>query len=97
MPRPRPFPVAGSQAGVFHVVSRVAGRDFVLGEVERDFFTRLVHAYARLLGVEVLTHCTIATTSICCCGCPNGRRRGAGSRRLDSCWRGWRRLWERSR
>lgn len=60
MPRPRPFPVAGSQAGVFHVVSRVAGRDFVLGEVERDFFTRLVHAYARLLGVEVLTHCTMS-------------------------------------
>ena len=60
MPRPRPFPFDGSQTGVFHVVSRVAGREFVLGDEEKEFFTRTLHAYADLLGVEVLTHCTMS-------------------------------------
>ena len=60
MPKPRPFLYADSQAGVFHVVSRAAGREYRLGEEEKEFFTKLVHAYARLLGVEVLTHCTMS-------------------------------------
>lgn len=60
MPRPRLFPFTGSQTGVFHVVSRVAGREFALGDEEKEFFTRILHAYARLLGVEVLTHCTMS-------------------------------------
>ena len=60
MPRPRPFLYPGCQAGVFHVVSRAAGREYRLGEAEKEFFTKLVHAYARLLGVEVLTHCTMS-------------------------------------
>ncbi len=60
MPRPRPFPYTGSQTGVFHVVSRVAGREFALGDEEKEFFTRTLHAYARLLGIEVLTHCTMS-------------------------------------
>jgi hypothetical protein len=51
MPRPRPFPYTGSQTGVFHVVSRVAGREFALGDEEKEFFIRTLHAYARLLGV----------------------------------------------
>ena len=60
MPRPRPFPVTGSQAGVFHIVSRVAGREYRLGDEEKEFFTRTLHAYAELLGVTVLTHCTMS-------------------------------------
>jgi putative transposase len=60
MPRPRPFPYTGSQTGVFHVVSRVVGREFALGDEEKEFFTRTLHAYARLLGIEVLTHCTMS-------------------------------------
>ena len=60
MPRPRPFPYTGSQTGVFHVVSRVAGREFPLGDDEKEFFTRTLHAYAELLGVQVLTHCTMS-------------------------------------
>ena len=59
MPKPRPFPFAGSQSGVFHVVSRVAGREHRLGEEEKEFFTRTLHAYAELLEVQVLTHCTM--------------------------------------
>ena len=60
MPKARPFPATGSQAGVFHVVSRVAGREFRLEDEEKEFFTRTLHAYAALLGVEVLTHCTMS-------------------------------------
>lgn len=60
MPKARPFPFAGSQAGVFHVVSRIAGREFVLGPEEKDFFVRIMRAYEDLLGVEVLTWCIMS-------------------------------------
>jgi putative transposase len=60
MPKSRPFPFPDTQAGVFHVVSRIAAREFLLQEAERDFFTKTVHAYAELLGVQVLTHCTMS-------------------------------------
>ena len=59
MPKARAFPFSDSQAGVFHVVSRIAGREFLLDEAGRDFLTKVVHAYAELLGVQVLTHCTM--------------------------------------
>ena len=56
MPKFRPFSITGSQAGVFHIISRVAGRESRLGDEEKEFFTRALHAYAKLFGVEVLTH-----------------------------------------
>ena len=60
MPKARPFPFPDSEAGVFHVVSRIAGREFLLDETGRDFLTNIVHAYSELLGVQVLTHCTMS-------------------------------------
>ncbi len=60
MPKPRPFLSARSQAGVFHLVSRASGREFRLGEEEKEFLTKTMHAYAVLLGVQVLTHCTMS-------------------------------------
>ena len=60
MPKSRPFPFADSQAEVFHIVSRASGREYRLGDEEKEFFTRVVHAYAALLGVQVLTHCTMS-------------------------------------
>ena len=40
MPKSRPFPFPDSQAGVFHVVSRIAGREFLLGDEEKEFFAK---------------------------------------------------------
>ena len=60
MPKARPFLSASSQAGCFHVVSRASGREYRLGEEEKEFFTKTLHAYAALLGVQVLTHCTMS-------------------------------------
>ncbi|MDB6071329.1 MAG: transposase, partial [Verrucomicrobiales bacterium] len=47
-----------SQAGVFHVMSRIIDRRLLL--VDRDactFFMQILRAYEELLGVEVITHC----------------------------------------
>ena len=46
-----------AQGNHFHVVSRIAGREFLLGENEKRVFHRIMRRIARVAGVEVLTHC----------------------------------------
>ena len=60
MPIARPFLFDGSQAGVFHVVSRIYDRKFLLDDEAKEFFLKVVRAYEDLLGVEVLTHCVMS-------------------------------------
>ena len=48
-------PEVGSQAGVWHVFSRIIERDFLLTDVYKDFLVKVMRAYEDLLGVEVLT------------------------------------------
>ena len=52
----RIFLFEGSQAGVFHVISRFLDRVYHFGDEEsKDQFLKIVRAYVDLLGVEVLT------------------------------------------
>jgi REP element-mobilizing transposase RayT len=60
MPRARPFLFEGSQAGCFHVVSRLIERRYLLDEEGKEVFLRMVRAYEDLLGVEVLTFCIMS-------------------------------------
>ena len=61
MPLPRHFLFPDSQAGVFHVVSRVAGRAYSLEQDEgREEFVKMMRAYEDVCGVEVLTYCVMS-------------------------------------
>jgi REP element-mobilizing transposase RayT len=60
MSRPRAFPFPDSKAGVFHAVSRIAGRLHLIGDEEKAFFIRVMRAYADLLGVRLLTWCVMS-------------------------------------
>ena len=60
MPAARPFLFDGSQAGVFHVVSRIYDRKRLLDDEAKEVFMKMVRAYENLLGVEVLTFCVMS-------------------------------------
>ena len=61
MPASRHFLFPGSQAGVFHVVSRLAGRAYFLQEGDgREEFVKMMRAYEDVCGVEVLTYCVMS-------------------------------------
>jgi REP element-mobilizing transposase RayT len=61
MPAPRSFLFPDSQAGVFHVVSRVVGRAYFLEEANgREEFVKMMRAYGDVCGVEVLTYCVMS-------------------------------------
>ena len=60
MPAARLFLFDASQAGVFHVVSRIYDRKYLLDDEAKEFFLKVVRAYEDLLGVEVLTHCVMS-------------------------------------
>jgi hypothetical protein len=57
MAEPRVFTDADSEAGVYHVVSRVVDRRFVFESAEKEFFVRMMRAVAAFHQVEVLTFC----------------------------------------
>ena len=60
MPAPRPFLFPDSQAGVFHVVSRIYDRKYLLDDEAKEFFMKTVRAYEDLLGAELLTFCIMS-------------------------------------
>jgi REP element-mobilizing transposase RayT len=61
MPSARHFLFTDSQAGVFHVVSRLAGRAYYLEKDNgREEFVKMMRAYEDVCGVEVLTYCVMS-------------------------------------
>ena len=44
----------------YHCVSRVVGREFILGEVEREKFVELMRLYEKLYGLQVMTYCIMS-------------------------------------
>ena len=60
MPAPRPFLFPDSQTRVFHVLSRIYDRKYLLDDKAKEFFMKTVRAYEDLLGVEVLTFCVMS-------------------------------------
>lgn len=57
MRRPRLLAPEGFRHAIYHCVSRVVNREFVFGDREKAQFTLYLRLYARLLGLNVLTHC----------------------------------------
>ena len=45
--------------GIYHVISRVVWREFVLGDEEREYFKGLICRYAAFCGIEVLSYCIV--------------------------------------
>jgi len=48
------------RSAIYHCVSRVAGRDFLFGDEEREQFTRLMRLYEAFCGLRVLSHCVMS-------------------------------------
>jgi REP element-mobilizing transposase RayT len=46
--------------GYYHCISRVVDRAFVLGEEEKEVFTRMMREYERFYGVRVVSHCVMS-------------------------------------
>ncbi len=44
----------------YHCVSRVADREFVLGEIEKEQFRKYVRLYEQFCGVRVVTYCVMS-------------------------------------
>ena len=52
-------PWAESDSAIYHCVSRVVDRQFVLGAKEKDVFVRMMREYEEFCGVQVLSYCVM--------------------------------------
>ncbi|HWB06061.1 MAG TPA: transposase [Verrucomicrobiales bacterium] len=57
MAKPRVFTATGTQAGVYHLVSRIVDRQFRLDAPEKETFARMMRAFAAFHQVQILTYC----------------------------------------
>src|SRR6187551_2515231 len=57
MAKLRVFTASDSQAGVYHLVSRIVDRQFRLDAREKETFARMMRAFAAFHQVEILTFC----------------------------------------
>lgn len=48
-------------AAVYHVIGRVVGGQFLLGEVEKEKLRLMIREHARFAGVEIITHCVMSS------------------------------------
>ena len=53
-------PYAESDSCVYHCISRVIDRQFVLGRKEKDVFVRMMREYEAFCGVRVLSYCVMS-------------------------------------
>ena len=53
-------PNHGEDGGIYHVISRVVWREFILGDEEREYFKGLIRRYAAFCGIEVLSYCIMS-------------------------------------
>ncbi len=44
----------------YHVISRIAGQDYLLGPAEREQFGKMLRRMARFCGIEILTWCCLS-------------------------------------
>lgn len=52
---PKHLPIA-----YFHCVSRIVGREFLLGDAEKEHFVRLMRLYEKLCGLRILSYCILS-------------------------------------
>ncbi|MGJ8678566.1 MAG: transposase [Akkermansiaceae bacterium] len=53
-------PFAEKESSIYHCVSRVVDRRFVLGAEEKDVFVRMMRQYEVFCGVQVLSYCIMS-------------------------------------
>ncbi len=53
-------PAAPTEAMYYHCITRVVNRDFLLGDMDREKFVRLMREYEQFCGVRVLTYCVMS-------------------------------------
>ena len=51
---------ARAKLAYYHCISRVVGREFLLGEAEKEQFVAFLREYERFCGVRVLTYCVMS-------------------------------------
>ena len=56
MRRPRVKAPDGHVAAYYHCVSRVVGREFLLGEAEKEQFVRYMRLYEKLYGLRIISY-----------------------------------------
>ena len=64
MKKPRrwlaPWKDSFEKPSIYHLVTRIVDRNFVLGDVEREHFKVLLRGYERFTGCRVLTYCLMS-------------------------------------
>jgi REP element-mobilizing transposase RayT len=60
MAKPRVFSEPDSEAGIYHIVSRVVDRRHIFGPEEKEVFLRMLFAAAALHQIEILTFCLMS-------------------------------------
>ena len=51
---------SGKSALIMHCTSRIVGREFLLGEVEKEAFVKMMRMYEEFCGVKVLSYCVMS-------------------------------------
>jgi len=60
MAKPRVYTEPETEAGVYHVCSRVVDQRHIFGESEKEEFVRMMRSLAAFHGVEILTFCVMS-------------------------------------
>ena len=55
-----PWTGVEDRSAIYHVVSRVVGREFLLGRTEKEQFVKYMRLYEAFCGVRVLTYCIMS-------------------------------------
>ena len=59
MAKPRVYTEPETEAGIYHVCSRVVDQRYIFGEPEKEEFVRMMRSLAAFHGVEILTYCVM--------------------------------------
>jgi hypothetical protein len=60
MAKPRVYTDPETEAGVYHVCSRVVDGRYIFGEPEKEEFVRMMRSLAAFHGAEILTYCVMS-------------------------------------
>jgi len=52
--------VSDERSAFYHVINRVAGREFLLGEAEKEVFVKLMNQLSEVYGIEILSYCVMS-------------------------------------
>ena len=51
---------ANVRSALYHCISRVVGREFLLGSAEKEQFVRYMRLYEAFCGVRILSYCIMS-------------------------------------